>query len=207
MIYAILPAAGHSSRMGRPKLALPFGEHTVLEAVLYQLRLAGIEHILVVLGPHVAEFASLAEKAAANVLVLDEPTADMRATVEHGLRWLEARFHPQSDDQWLLAPADHPAISATLISHLRVTLDASPTHSIALPVHDGKRGHPTLLRWSLVAGIRQLPPGTGLNVYFRQQAAQTLEVLSPSPSVLWEMNTPEEYEQVLKESFAASRAP
>ena len=40
MIYAVVPAAGRSSRMGRPKLSLPLGERTVLEQVILALRKA-----------------------------------------------------------------------------------------------------------------------------------------------------------------------
>ena len=40
MIFALIPAAGKSTRMGRPKLALPLGEKTVLEHVIAALRQA-----------------------------------------------------------------------------------------------------------------------------------------------------------------------
>lgn len=33
-LFAVVPAAGHSRRMGRPKLLLPWGPHTVIEQVL-----------------------------------------------------------------------------------------------------------------------------------------------------------------------------
>jgi molybdenum cofactor cytidylyltransferase len=48
---AILPAAGSSRRMGRPKLLLPWGETTVVGAVVAALRGAGVETPLLVLGP------------------------------------------------------------------------------------------------------------------------------------------------------------
>ncbi len=34
MIFAVVPAAGRASRMGRPKLSLPLGGRTVLEHVV-----------------------------------------------------------------------------------------------------------------------------------------------------------------------------
>ena len=94
MILAVVPAAGHSSRMGRPKLALPLGDRTVLEHVVAALRDGGAAHVVVVIGPHVPELVPLAESAGADVCRLPEATADMRATVEHGLRWLEDRHRP-----------------------------------------------------------------------------------------------------------------
>src|SRR5437660_9758870 len=102
MIFALIPAAGESRRMGRPKLTLPLGDRTVLEHVIMALRQAGLEHILVVAGPHSADVAALAHQAGASTLVLPQQTPDMRATVEQGLVWLETHLHPTDGDAILL---------------------------------------------------------------------------------------------------------
>src|SRR6516162_1125704 len=102
MLFALIPAAGQSSRMGRPKLALPVAGTTVRELVISTLRQAGAERVFVVLGPHGAELATRAEAAGADVLVLSSPTADMRATLDLGLRWVEEKLQPQPNDVWLL---------------------------------------------------------------------------------------------------------
>src|SRR5438094_5048989 len=122
MAFAVVPACGHSTRMGRPKLSLPLGGRAVIEHVVAALRGGGVEHVLAVAGPHVPELAPLARAAGADVLLLPEPTADMRATVERGLRWLEDRFAPGPDGVWLLAPADHPVLSPPVVRQL---LDAA----------------------------------------------------------------------------------
>ena len=114
-VFAVLPAAGKSTRMGRPKLTLPVGGRSVLEAVVAALREGGVEHVLVVVGPHVPELVPLAEQAGAHVCRLDAETADMRATVEHGLRWLEERYHPRPDDAFLLTPGDIPFLDAATV--------------------------------------------------------------------------------------------
>src|SRR5712692_10383123 len=118
MTFAVIPAAGKSTRMGRPKLALSLGNRTIIEHVITALRRAGIKHILVVVGPHVPELVSLAERAGAHVHVLPHETPDMRATVEAGLRWLEDRFYPGDEDNWLLVPADHPTLDAAVVPQL-----------------------------------------------------------------------------------------
>src|SRR5262249_51400158 len=116
--FAVLPAAGQSRRMGRPKLALPLGDRSVLERVIDALRQGGVEHVLVVIGPHVPALVPLAALAGAHTLLLPVETADMRSTVEQGLLWLEERFHPTSDDAWLLVPADHPTLDAAVVREL-----------------------------------------------------------------------------------------
>src|SRR5436309_15902360 len=115
MIYAVVPAGGRSTRMGRPKLALPLGDRTVIEHVVAALRAGGADRVLVVVGPHTPELAPLASAAGADVCRLPEATADMRATVEHGLRWLEENCRLRPDDAWLLAPADHPTLDAGVV--------------------------------------------------------------------------------------------
>ena len=196
MIFGVVPAAGRGSRMGRPKLSLPLGDRTVLEHVVAALRQGGVDETLVIVGPHDPELAPLATAAGAHVLALAEPTADMRATVEHGLRWLEDRFHPRPDDAWLLAPADHPALDTAVVWRLCEAYAALPSCSIVVPVHEGRRGHPTLIAWRHVAGIRAYPSGKGINDYLRSQQEQVLEVPTASAAVLCDLDTQEDYERL-----------
>jgi len=190
--FGLIPAAGKSVRMGRPKLALSLGGRTVLERVLAAVRAGGVDETLVVIGPHVAELEPLARREGAHVLALAEETADMRATVERGLKWLEERFAPAADDRWLLLPADHPALDAAVVRRL-LAARANSERSIVLPTFEGKRGHPALIDWLHVAALGALPPGEGLNVYFRQQKEQSLEVPVASGDVLLDLDTPEDY--------------
>ncbi len=196
MMFAVVPAGGHSTRMGRPKLALPLGDRTVLEHVVAALREGGADRIVVVVGPHVPELVPLAEAAGADVCRLPEATADMRATVEHGLRWLEERYRPRPDDAWLLAPADHPTLNPAVVRQLRESYGNEPSRSIVLPVYGGRRGHPTLIAWRHVAGLRAFPAGQGINGYLRSQAGETLEVAVTNAGILWDLDTPEDYERL-----------
>jgi molybdenum cofactor cytidylyltransferase len=194
--YALIPAAGHSTRMGRPKLSLPLGSGTVLDHVLAALREAGVEHTLVVIAPHVAQLGEIATAAGAGVLQLAAETPDMRATVEHGLRRLEEQFHPLPGDGWLLVPADHPTLHAEVVRRLSESRQLHPQRSIFVPVFEGRRGHPTLFAWEHAAGIFAHPAGEGLNTYVRARAAQVLEVPVSDPDILCDLDTPEDYERL-----------
>jgi molybdenum cofactor cytidylyltransferase len=197
-VFALLPAGGRSARMGRPKLSLPLGGRTVLEHTVSAFRRAGVEHVLVVVGPHVPELVPLAEAAGAHVCRLPEETADMRATVEQGLRWLEDRFRPGPADAWLLAPADHPTLDAEVIRRLLQARADHPERSVFVPTWEGRRGHPALIAWKHVAGIRAHPAGQGLNTYLRRCAAEVLEVPATSADVLCDLDTPADYERLLR---------
>jgi molybdenum cofactor cytidylyltransferase len=197
-MMALIPAGGKSVRMGRPKLLLPLGERMVLEHVVAALRRAEVEHVLVVAAAHLPPIVTVAEKAGAHVLPLAGETPDMRATVEQGLRWLEERLRPRPEDGWLLVPADHPTLDPAVVRHLLEAHAANPDRSIFLPTFQGRRGHPALIAWKHVEGIRSLSPGQGLNVYLREQAAQTVEVPVSSADVLCDLDTPEDYERLLR---------
>jgi CTP:molybdopterin cytidylyltransferase MocA len=196
MTMALIPAGGLSSRMGRPKLALPVGDQTVLGRVIAGLRDAGIADILAVIGPHVPGLIPLAEKAGAQVLLLPAPTLHMRATIEAGLRWLEDRYHPAPDDFWLLVPGDSPTMDPVVVRELLKARAGHAASSIFVPTFLGKRGHPLLLAWRHVGGIRSWPADQGVNSYLRQQFEQTLEVPVTSREILRDLDTPADYEKL-----------
>jgi molybdenum cofactor cytidylyltransferase len=198
MSFALLPAAGQSIRMGRPKLSLPLGDRTILEQVVRSFREGGVGEVLVVLGPATVDLAALAQRAGAKVLVLKDATADMRATVEHGLTWLDAEFAPQPDDPWLLCPSDHPVLEAGVIVQLLETWTHRANKDILVPTFNGQRGHPTAIAWRHTAGLRALPPGVGMNVYLRKNSEQTLEVPVASDSILFDLDTPKDYVHLLQ---------
>ncbi|MBI3407589.1 MAG: nucleotidyltransferase family protein [Planctomycetes bacterium] len=199
-IFALIPAAGKSVRMGTPKLSLPLGERAVLERVLDAMRPLQLSEILVVLGPHGEDLALIAKGAGASVLSLSDETADMRATVLHGLAWLEERHAPEPDDALLLCPADHPLLDGGVVSSLLEATRAK-RGSIWIPTFEGRRGHPALVSWRHVCGIRAMAANLGLNSYFRFCAEETVEVPYPSPEILLDLDTPEDYAR-LRERFS-----
>lgn len=204
-LFALIPAAGKSRRMGRPKLSLPLGGKTVLEQVLAAVKAAGVEAVLVVVAPHVAELAALAESAGADALRLTEETSDMRATIERGLTWLETRHHPRPEDAWLLLPADHPTMNPESIRALVQAAERDPQGGAFVPIYRGKRGHPTLIRWRLTDAIRALPAGAGLNTLFRALPQEVVELPTNCADVVQDMDTPEEYEALQKRYADLSR--
>jgi len=195
MIAAVVPAAGAGTRMGRPKLTLPVAGRPVIERVVTALRIGGADPVVVVTGPHDPAVAPLARSAGGDVCELSAATPDMRATVEHGLRWLEERYNPQPDDAWLLCPADVPLLDAAIVRDL-CTVHFSGLTSILVPTHAGRRGHPVLMPWHHVAGIRALPAGQGIDSYLRSLEGEVMEVAIASPAVMDDLDTPADYDRL-----------
>jgi molybdenum cofactor cytidylyltransferase len=196
MIAAVVPAAGLSSRMGQPKLAMPLGDRTVIERIVSALHDARVNPVVVVIAPHVTELGPLATEAGADVVLLPSSTRDMRETAELGLRWLAEHHQPTVDDAWLLVPADHPLLDPNLVRALCDQLACDRTKSIVVPVHNGKRGHPVLIGWKHVAGIRAMPPGQGIDAYLREHVAETFELRVTNPAVLSDLDTRGDYDRL-----------
>jgi molybdenum cofactor cytidylyltransferase len=201
--FALIPAAGQSRRMGRPKLSLPLGDRTVVEHVIAAFRQAGVADILLVLAPHTAELAPLADKAGANILLLPAATPDMRATVQAGLAHLEQQHRPSPADFWFLVPADHPTLESLLIAEMLAARSAQADASIFIPTWQGRRGHPALIAWQHVAGMCGLPADQGLNRYLRQHTEQTRELPAASADVLCDLDTPEDYQRLVRRYLRA----
>ena len=83
-----------------------------------------------------------------------------------------------------------------MVRELCVAYARQPGQTILVPTHLGRRGHPTLIEWRHVAGIRVMPPGEGLNAYLRAHAEETLELPVMSAGVLSDLDTPEDYERL-----------
>jgi CTP:molybdopterin cytidylyltransferase MocA len=184
--------------MGQPKLALHLGGRAVLEWVVAALRAASVEHVLVVLGPGARELDALARNAGAQTVLLDQDTADMRATIMLGLRWLAQTCRPQAKDRLLLIPADHPMLEPEIVQQLLTARAATADRSIVVPTFEGARGHPVLLDWAHVARIELWPADLGLNSYLRSQQATTLEWPVASPAILRDLDTPSDFAQLLQ---------
>lgn len=205
MIHAVVPAAGKSTRMGRPKLVLPWGDSTVLGRVVEVLHESGIREVVVVVAPRDEKLQALGRKVGARVLELDAVTDDMRASVEHALGWIERTLAPAPDDYWFLVPADHPALEASIVQSLLAAHREKPGYLVYVPAFAGRRGHPTLISFKLIESIKALPSTSGINTLLRTLAKETLEVPAASPTVLWDLDTEEDYQR-LRQALGAKES-
>jgi molybdenum cofactor cytidylyltransferase len=193
---ALIPAAGRSRRMGRPKLLLPLDGRPIIAHVVDAVRAGGAGPALVIVRQDDADLAAAARAAGGEVLVLGAETPDMRATVQAGLASLEALLPEQRRRGFFLVPADHPTLSAEVFRALIGAAGEPPERSIVVPVHGGRRGHPTWIGWSHVAALRALPADRGINAYLRENVPATFELAWPDAAVLQDLDTPADYERL-----------
>lgn len=197
-LFAVIPAAGHSRRMGRPKLLLPLGGKTVLARLLDALQHPVIAARIVVTRGDAPEVAAEARAHGATVVQTEIDPPDMRTSVEHALRHVGEQHRPGPDDGWLLVPADHPVLDRDLLDALITQWDASDC-PILIPTYRGRRGHPAFFRWSLAADVASIPLGRGLNWLVGQYATETQRLEVDSPAILTDLDTPDDYARLQRE--------
>lgn len=197
-LFAVVPAAGLSRRMGRPKLLLPLGEGTVISRMLAALARSDIEATVVVVRPDDEPLRAAVTACGAVALQPEIAPEEMRQSVEHALSCIEGRFHPGPDAGWLLAPADHPLLDSPVIDQIIAAWRAAPDR-ILVPVFRGKRGHPTIFPFRLAGEVYALPPDAGLNSLLKRHAAEIEELDVDSSTVVADLDTPEDYARLCQD--------
>ncbi|MEX2559235.1 MAG: nucleotidyltransferase family protein [Pirellulales bacterium] len=190
--FAIVPAAGRSERMGRPKLLLPWRGATVIEHVLSAWKRAGVSRVVVVVHPEDQALAAVCRDAGVDVVVADPPPADMKASVQCGLAHVASHYAPSASDAWLLAPADMPLLEPGWIEKLLSSRRPAPDEIIVASCQ-GRRGHPVLFAWPLAREAAELMPDEGLNVLLDRHPCRRVELPS---EVLGDLDTPGDYQRL-----------
>jgi molybdenum cofactor cytidylyltransferase len=200
-VFAIIPAAGWSRRMGEPKLLLPLGEKTVIARLLETLDRPLIRCRAVVLRRNDESLLNEVKAAGAWAIRPAEDPPEMRQSVQFALSEIAEKFSPRESDGWLLVPADHPVLSRTVIDCLIANWQKTSAE-ILVPCREGHRGHPTIFSWRLAEQVPRIPAGLGLNWLVRSSGAVLQEVPMDDPAIFTDLDTPADYE-ALKKSFPA----
>jgi molybdenum cofactor cytidylyltransferase len=184
-LAAVILAAGASERMGSPKALLAWGSGTLLDHALHQANLAGIETVVVVLGPATRHLER--ELAGVTTAFNPEPTTGRSASIRLGCEAL-----PDDLDAVVIQSVDQPCTGEVLVSVLTAlrAVDAE----VAIPVYQGRRGHPVCFAGRLLPELRTVnEQDQGLRAIVRGHAEHLLEVPVGTESVVWNLNDPVAY--------------
>lgn len=140
-IAGLILAGGASRRMGSPKALLPYRGEGFLD------RLIGIfelhcPQVIVVLG-YAPETIRAGMKRSATIVVNPDWERGQLTSLQCGLRAIGNRV-----DAVLFTPVDYPAIDEGTVA--AVTASMRREDQFVIPRYDGKRGHPVLLRSTLI---------------------------------------------------------
>ncbi len=196
-LFAVVPAAGRSRRMGRPKLLLPMGSKTVIARLLEVLIRSNVTETFVVVRRDDDDLKREAELAGATVLQPTTDPPDMRDSVEFALQHIGHKYVPAPTDGWLLIPADHPILDASALDALLARWKQDDCEILA-PTFQQKRGHPTFLRWKFAEAVSRIPPDRGLNWLVHCNVANVVELEVETPSVTTDLDSPDDYQRLLE---------
>ncbi len=189
-VNVIVPAAGRSRRMGVPKLLISWHGRRVIEHVLETVcGHSGVLRVGVLCRPDDYDLRRVVGSyAGVDVIVPPGDTGEMRVSVE----WIVKGLQSTEPVGWMLIPADHPVIEAEVLDRLIQAWGQQP-EKIAVPVHAGRRGHPTIFPASFPEDVKRIPAGQGINWLLRSAPPEAIqEVQCPEPSVLFDLDTPED---------------
>ncbi len=190
-MLALLLAAGRGRRMGTPKALLDLGGRTALECCLAALRAGGADELRVVLG-HGAEEARarLPADALAGVEIVLNPDPDRGQTssIRAGLA-----AGPGAGACFALHTVDHPLLRAEdLAALLAAFARRAAGQRIAVPVVDGRRGHPALFERELAAEFLALGADEPGHRVVRSDPSRVLAVPSDNAWLVRDLDTPED---------------
>lgn len=191
-VAGVVPCAGASTRMGTSKALLDAGGRSFLAAVVGSLFGGGCSPVVVVVGPGQEDERRRA--TAAGAVVLDNP--DPGEGPITSLRLALAVLGPDVDGV-ALCPVDHPLVRPETVAELFEAFVAGDA-PVVLPLHEGRRGHPTFFRRSVFAELADpaLDGGARTVVHRHLEAAVQLDV--DDPGTVTDIDTPEAYRAAMR---------
>src|SRR5438876_6106565 len=140
----IILAAGASSRMGQPKMLLPWGKSSVLGHLIMQWRNAGAEQIAVVLGAKNQELQRELDRLgcpAENRIINPAPELGMFSSIQCAARWPE---WAERLTHFVISLGDQPHLQNTTLQDL-LALGARHPQKMCQLSRQGRPRHPVLL--------------------------------------------------------------
>ncbi len=192
-VGAILLAAGESSRMGQLKALLPWRNTTLLEHQLRSLLDGGVQWVVVVVGHDADRLKPIIEAVEGASWTLNNDYLQGKTT---SLKAGVAALAGQPISDVLLLNVDQPR-NADTVRRLLERHQAS-SFRITIPTHGGKGGHPILIAAELFPELAEIEEESqGLKAVVRRHAEATERYELDDPSVLLDLNTPEQYKKAL----------
>ncbi len=189
---AIILAAGFSKRMGRFKPLLPLGDTSIIGHVVNQFREAGVNDIRVVVGHKRERLEPVLAKLRVISLYNSNFRDGMFSSVVAGVSSLE----PEIEAAFIL-PVDIPLVDSDTISHLMKMYNQAD-RQILRPCFKGRRGHPPLIPRLYFKDILTWNGEGGLKVVLWQKMSQTMLVEVPNKDILFDVDTPDDYAQLIE---------
>lgn len=187
MIWAVVLAAGESRRMGTQKLLLPFGETTVLGAVLRTASASLVDRCLVVVGADRRAVRREAAPRGVEIAVNEDYRQGMLSSIQAGFQAL-----PEEARAAVIMLGDQPFLAPGTVDAVIDAYEAAGC-GLVVPAFRGRRGHPVLVGLEYRNELLALDPAEGLRALMRAHSRQVRQAAVTDPNILRDLDTPEDY--------------
>jgi molybdenum cofactor cytidylyltransferase len=192
-VAGLVLAAGGSSRLGRPKQLLPFGEATLLDHVLGTARACGFDQLLCVLGGGAGEVRATVDLNGVEVVENHSFAEGCSSSIAAAM----ASVDPRSDVLVLLL-GDQPGVTTEITRRL---LDRRGDAPLAVCSYADGRGHPFAFSRAMFGDLAALRGDKAMWELLDRHHDVVVDVPIPGP-VPRDVDTWEDYDAVLGEAAA-----
>lgn len=187
-VWAIILAAGKSTRMHKQKLLLPFQDESIISRVTKTAMHTVNQNVVVVLGSHREEIREHVGNLHLQFCVNPDYETGMLSSVICGFQAL-----PEHAQAAILFLGDQPHIPNTVPDQIIKAWEKSGK-GIIIPVFSGKRGHPVLIETKYKKEIEQLDHTQGLRALMEKFHDDVYEVECDAPEIIRDIDTPADYQ-------------
>ena len=191
---ATILAAGRSSRMGQPKLLLPWGKTSILGHLIDQWTLLGAKQIAVVCSPDDAGIQTELNRLnfpESSRVINPNPERGMFSSIQCAAGWTGWQAVLT---HWAIVLGDQPHLT---IGTLRAIIDFSAAHSnkVCQPRKEGHRYHPVVLPKKV---FEQLPDSPAANLKDSLASCETAYREMNEAGLELDIDRPEDYQKALE---------
>lgn len=187
-VWAIILAAGFSTRMGKPKMLLPFQGESLLRRTIGQALKSRIDGLIVVVNPLTKNIVMEANVEGVDQVVLNDRAFEgMSSSLKAGL---QAVYDKAKSVVFLLS--DQPLMSVREINTVVEAHLCQPSYSIVQATYQGCKGHPVLFKKEMFPHLLNISGdegGKSVIAQFRQSVYYAEMNKEPIPDV----DTPSDY--------------
>jgi molybdenum cofactor cytidylyltransferase len=187
-VTGLVLGAGGSSRLGRPKQLLPYGEATLLDHTVATARACSFDQIVVPIGGAADDVRTTVDLSGVKVVVNYAFGKGCSSSIAAAIGAVDPRC-----EILVLMLGDQPGVTPETIAALLAGRGDAP---LAVCRYDDGRGHPLAFDRSTFAGLTDLHGDKGVWRLLDERAGEVVEIRIPGPIPL-DVDTPEDYEAVL----------